>query len=202
MAMKTDNSLKTYLQETQYIDYHDPQIQSLIMSISETNESEIDRIRAAYEYVRDHINHSYDINTREVTRKASEALEQRHGICYSKSHLLAAILRGMGIPAGISYQRLTLYDKPEDGFCIHALNTVYLSQSDKWIRLDARGNKKGVNAQFSIDEEKLAFPIRSEFGEKDYADNYSEPHPAIIEVLENNTDCLVMYQNGLPDELK
>lgn len=52
----------------------------------------------------------------------------------------------MDVPAGISYQRLTLYDKSEDGFCIHALNTVYLREFNKWIRLDARGNKEGINA--------------------------------------------------------
>jgi len=39
---------------------------------------------------------------------------------------------------------------------------------NKWVRLDARGNKTGVDAQFSIDEEKLAFPINEELGEKDY----------------------------------
>jgi len=57
--------------------------------------------------------------------------------------LLAAILRGMDIPAGICYQKLTLYDKPEDGYCIHALNSVYLKDLGKWVRIDARGNKEG-----------------------------------------------------------
>jgi transglutaminase-like putative cysteine protease len=136
-----------------------------------------------------------------VTRKASKVLEHKHGICYAKSHLLAAILRGMNIPAGISYQRLTLYDQPEDGYCVHALNTVYLRELNKWIRLDARGNKEGINAQFSIDNEMLAFPIRAEYGEKDYLINYHEPHPDIIKTLEDNNNCLEMYQKGLPEDL-
>lgn len=49
--------------------------------------------------------------------------------------------QGLGIPAGICYQRLTLGDTPESGYCIHALNAVYMKRLDRWIRLDARGNK-------------------------------------------------------------
>ena len=72
---------------------------------------------------------------------------------------------------------------------------------DRWIRIDARGNKVGINAQFSIEEEKLAFPIRTEYGEKDYLINYYYPHPEIIKTLEENTNCMEMYQKGLPEEL-
>ncbi|MBL0716467.1 MAG: transglutaminase family protein [Desulfosarcina sp.] len=68
------------------------------------------------------------------------------GYCYSKSHLLAALLRANDIPAGLCYQRLTVSDnKPP--FCIHGLNAVYLEQHG-WYRLDARGNKSGVTAEF------------------------------------------------------
>jgi hypothetical protein len=67
--------------------------------------------------------------------------------------------------------------------------------------LDARGNKKGIDAQFSMDEEKLAFPIREGYGEMDYKINYSEPHPDIIKTLETYSDCMEMYQQGLPDQL-
>lgn len=197
--MKHEKSLDTYLHASEYVNYFDNRIQDLIKTFNQG--IEIDRIRAAFEYVRDKINHSYDIKGQEVTRRASEVLEKKHGICYAKSHLLAAILRGMGIPSGICYQRLTLYDKPEDGYCIHALNTVYLREMGKWIRLDARGNKEGINAQFSIEEEKLAFPIREEYGEKDYQINFCEPHPDIIKTLEDNTNCIEMYQRGLPEQL-
>jgi transglutaminase-like putative cysteine protease len=197
--MKYEKSLSVYLQESDYIDYSNDQIQELIKSLKQENE--LDRIKAVFEYVRDKIDHSYDIRNQEVTRRASEVLEKKHGICYAKSHLLAAILRGMDIPTGICYQRLTLYDKPEDGYCIHALNSVYIKGIDRWIRIDARGNKEGINAQFSIEEEKLAFPIRADYGEKDYLKNYSSPHPEIIKTLEDNTNCIQMYQKGLPEDL-
>src|SRR4051794_168739 len=104
--MREKSVSKNYLEASPYINYHDSQIQSLISSLATHSESEIDRIQTVFEYVRDNIAHSYDIDAKEVTRTASDVLEKKHGICYAKSHLFAAILRGMGIPAGISYQRI------------------------------------------------------------------------------------------------
>ncbi len=70
---------------------------------------------------------------------------------------MAAILRSQGIPTGFCYQRLMLFDSPEKGYCIHALNAVYIDSLQKWIRIDARGNKKGINAEFCLSEEKTGF---------------------------------------------
>jgi len=150
--MKQELTLDMYLEQSEYIDYHDLEIQKLIVSFKEKGHTDLNRVQRIYEYVRDEIKHSYDIKSDEVTRRASEVLDKKHGICYAKSHLLAALLRGVGVPAGICYQKLTLFDLPEDGYCIHALNTVYIREFNKWIRLDARGNKEGVIAQFSIAE--------------------------------------------------
>ena len=128
-------------------------------------------------------------------------LTYREGICYAKSHLLAALLRGQGIPSGLCYQRLTLGETPETGYCIHALNTVYMTSLDKWIRLDARGNKPGVDAQFSTNGERLAFLARLEYGERDYETNYAVPHPKIAETLAAHDDCRTMYAYHLPTDL-
>jgi transglutaminase-like putative cysteine protease len=197
--MKQISPMDAYLRESDYIDFLDSQIQEVISSF--TANTEMESIKAAFEFVRDRIHHSYDIKSDEVTRTASEVLNRGHGICYAKSHLLAAILRGMDVPSGICYQKLTLYDKPEDGYCIHALNTVYLNEYDRWIRLDARGNKEEIDAQFSIDMEKLAFPIREGYGEKDYEINYDQPHLLIIKTLEAYSNGMDMYQGGLPEDL-
>ncbi|GIQ69639.1 transglutaminase [Xylanibacillus composti] len=198
--MKQLQPLQAYLQQSAYIDFQHASLQKLVTSFRQ--ETELERIKAAFEYVRDEIRHSMDIRNEEVTRRASEVLEKGHGICYAKSHLLAALLRGMGIPSGITYQRLTLSDTPEDGYCIHALNTVYVRELGKWIRLDARGNKEGIDAQFSTEEEKLAFPIRPEYDERDYGINFHEPHPAIIETLQTYTNSIEMCQVGLPEHLQ
>ena len=150
--------------------------------------------------MRDKIKHSWDVQDRRVTVSASDALREGVGICWAKANLLAALLRANGIPSGFSYQRLTLGDTPDTGYCIHAMNTVYIASIDKWIRLDARGNKEGVNAGFSVEEEKLAFHIRFE-GEEDYHDNHSYPDRGLMRVLEESTDALDMYLHCLPDRL-
>ena len=80
------------------------------------------------------------------------------------------------------------------------MNTVYIAGIDKWIRLDARGNKEGVNAEFSTNEEKLAFETKSE-GEIDYHDNHSYPDESLMKVLRESTDAIDMYLHHLPDQL-
>ena len=143
-----------------------------------------------------------DFDSAEIqAHPASEVLRFGEGICYAKSHLLAALLRGRGIPAGLCYHRLTLGDTPESGHCLHALNTVYVHSQQRWIRLDARGNKPGVDAQFSLDEERLAFAVRTECGEIDYGVNLAEPPSVITRTLEAHTDCREMYAKHLPTAL-
>ena len=82
-------------------------------------------------FVRDEIPHSWDINASVVSKKASEVLANKTGVCWTKSCLLAALLRSNGIPSGISYQLLTRADDASDGYIIHAFNTVYIEQLDK-----------------------------------------------------------------------
>jgi transglutaminase-like putative cysteine protease len=160
---------------------------------------EIEAARRVFLYVRDAVAHSADIQGRRVTRSASDALKFSEGICYPKSHLVAALLRKRGIPAALCYQRLTLFDDEPGSYAVHALNAVLLNGS--WHRIDARGNKEGVTAEFSLDVERLAFPVRPERDEVDYPGLYAEPHPAIVETLMSNEDALLMYTKNLPTQL-
>ena len=170
-------------------------------SLSLQQWADIAFIRAAYEFVRDDVSHSWDIQSTRVTAKASDVLQYREGICYAKSLLLSALLRSQGVPSGIGYQRLVLFDDPADGYCLHALNTVYLEFERRWIRLDARGNNDFVDAQFSLDEERLAFPVRPEMGEIDYPYNFAAPPEVIVDTLLGHVDCREMYACGLPSDL-
>lgn len=83
-----------------------------------------------------------DAQDRRGTVTASDALGKKTGICWAKTNLLAVLVKACGILAGIGYQRLTPGDTPESGYCIHALNAVYMKELDRWIRLNARGNRK------------------------------------------------------------
>ena len=97
------------------------------------------------------------------------------------------------IPAGFCYQKLLIGDTIDSGYCIHALNAVHISSIEKWMRIDARGNTNGVDAQFLIDHEQVAFPVRPEFKELDYPTVFSDPSPVTVKTLESNTDCIEMF---------
>lgn len=182
---------KDYLSETECIDYNNSVIQEKVKELKLKSDSQLKYIENAYKFVRDEISHSWDIKSEVVSRKASEVLINRTGICWTKSSLLAALLRANGIPSGFSYQFLTRADdNADEGYIIHALNTVFISELNKWIRLDARGNKESVHADFCLDEEKLAFSIRSELGEVDYRDNNPDLDDRLIKILKESKNIL------------
>ncbi len=178
------DELNAYLKADDVIDYENEVIARLANTLSQKATNELDYINLAYEFVRDRIAHSADADETMITCAASEVLAAGHGICFAKSHLLAALLRYKGIPTGFCYQKLILDDETAPVLIYHGLNGVYLREYDKWIRLDARGNKKGVNAQFSIDTEQLAFPIRPQFGEEDDFTVYPDPDANVLERLQ------------------
>lgn len=190
-----------YLKEDEVIDYKNEFIVEQANTLFEKANNELEYIKIVYEFVRDKISHSADINEDIITCTASEVLKAGHGICFAKSHLLAALLRCKSIPTGFCYQKLVLDDEAAPVLVYHGLNGVYIKEFKKWIRLDARGNKDGVNAQFSIETEQLAFPIRQEMGEVDGFVVYSEPDEKILEKLRQNKTRTELL-NNLPTELK
>lgn len=195
------DTMEEYLSVSKYINWKDNSILSKADEFKLKFTDEISLIKAIYEFVRDDIKYSWDVQDKRVTKSATEVLEQGVGTCWAKANLLAALLRACGILAGICYQRLTLGDVPETEFCIHALNAVYIKSLNKWIRLDARGNKEGIDAQFDLEQEKLAFLVRSDLGEVDYGIVYANPCEKLMQVLKGNTDALYMYLNCLPDSV-
>jgi len=195
------SSIDDYLSETEEVEVSHLAIIEKAGELKSGAASETEFVQKAYAFVRDQISHSWDIQSKRITRRASEVLYFKEGICYAKSNLLCALLRSQGVPAGFCYQRLTVGDTPDTGLCLHALNAVYLSEHDRWVRLDARGNKPGVQAEFSLGEEKLAFPIREAYGEKDFLTIYKAPNAKTLHVLKHHDNCMTMYLHGLPSEL-
>ena len=187
--------MEKFLASNKYIDWKSPIILDKARALRQDHVDDETIAKACFEYVRDEIKHSWDYKLNPVTCKASEVLEHGTGYCYAKSHLLAALLRANNIPAGLCYQRLTI-DNDAPPFCLHGLNAVYLEQHG-WYRVDARGNKLGVDASFTPPKERLAFPILVS-GEADLPEIWSEPLPVVTEALEASPDYLYVSSN-LPD---
>ena len=199
LSLYTDN-IENYLKKDEVINYQNEDIVRLADSLWSNADSDVDYIKRAYEFVRDNISHSADINEDSLTCSASEVLAAGHGICFAKSHLLAALLRCKSIPTGFCYQKLILDDETAPILIYHGLNGVYIKEYKMWIRLDARGNKEGVNAQFSLEREQLAFPIRHEKGEEDGFVIYPDPDIKILEKFRNNKTRTELWDD-LPTEL-
>lgn len=187
--------MKRYLSASEYIDSDHPDIIQRAAELVRNCNSEEACVKACFEFVRDDIKHSWDYKLNPVTCKASDVLKHRTGYCYAKSHLLAALLRSLDIPAGLCYQRLSVGEEGEP-YCLHGLNAVYL-QRYGWYRIDARGNKANVNAQFEPPLEQLAFPIK-DANERDLPEIWSEPLPVIVNTLTRYSTVEEVASN-LPD---
>jgi transglutaminase-like putative cysteine protease len=189
------NGLQKYLAASEYIDWNHPAIVAKAADLAEGSAERIEVARRCFLFVRDHILHSLDFQRGPVTCKASDVLLHGTGYCYAKSHLLAALLRANGIPAGLCYQRLLLA-AGEPRHSLHGLNAVYLDGIG-WYRVDPRGNKPGVNADFSPPIEKLAF-FAAGPGEADLPEIWPETLPVVVRALTANMTFDQVFQN-LPD---
>jgi transglutaminase-like putative cysteine protease len=187
--------MQEYLESSDIIDWKHPAIMALSAELSQGCDDDIEVARRCFEWVRDNIRHSCDYKLNPVTCRASDVLEYKTGYCYAKSHLLAALLRARQIPAGLCYQRLSVDDNG-DPYCLHGLNAVYLAGAG-WYRMDARGNKEGINAQFTPPHEQLAFA--TDLAEEiDFSEILAEPLAVVVNVLENCRTYQEVYDN-LPD---
>ncbi|MFJ6657469.1 transglutaminase domain-containing protein [Streptomyces sp. NPDC091377] len=178
LIQNTDD-LSAYLASDEVIDHEHPLVRRTAAEIARGVTGSYAYARAAFEFVRDTVPHSADSGDPRVTWRASDVLERRTGICYAKAHALAALLRAEGIPTALCYQRL-LHDDG-GGHVVHGLVAVRFDGA--WHRQDPRGNKPGVDARFSLDGERLAFPVDPQSSEVDYPVLYAEPHPAVLDAL-------------------
>ncbi|MBD1913214.1 MULTISPECIES: transglutaminase family protein [unclassified Leptolyngbya] len=187
--------MEEYLKASEVIDWQHLEVVELAKQIASGHQTSTAIAKACFEWVRDEIHHSVDYQMNPVTCRASDVLKYKTGYCYAKSHLLAALLRANRIPTGFCYQRLSIDDKGAP-YSLHGFNAIYLPELG-WYRVDARGNKEGVNAQFSPPQEQLAFEIQFP-QEADFHAILSEPLRIVVEALQAQATWDGMLQN-LPD---
>ena len=167
------------MQEHKYVDFSSPKIREKVAELFSGLRDDTQKAKIAYEFVRDEISHTFDIQSDVIIAKASDVLQHKTGICHAKANLLAALLRPQGIPTGFCFQRMRMNT---GSYAVHCYNAIYLS--GRWIKVDARGNKQGINAQFSSDEPILAYPCRLEYDEYFWSGIYAAPHDATMKMLE------------------
>ena len=185
--------MKAYLESSDIINFSHPKVLQLAESLAKGLHTDEAIAQACFNYVRDEIEHSGDAQSSTPTCKASEVLEHKTGWCYAKSHLLAALLRANDIPTAFYYQRLFCNEYKENAYCLHGLNAIYLKEFG-WYKVDARGNKEGVDAQFKPPHEQLAFKLMD--GERDIDTLYAQPLEVVVTALQQNYDTMI---HNFPD---
>ncbi|MHA3773853.1 transglutaminase-like domain-containing protein [Verrucomicrobiota bacterium sgz303538] len=156
--------------------------------------SKSDFAKRCFEWVRDNVLHSADCGSDVVSCTASEVVRSRVGLCYAKSHLLVALLRAGGVPAGFSYQRLSLGEA--GAFCLHGLVSVFIENLG-WYRIDPRGGERGRVAVFTPPVEHLVYAATGD-GECDLPEVFAEPLEPVIQAFRTYRSMRDLMRN-LPD---
>jgi len=188
-----------YLEDTIVVDWQTQSVLEKARELCEPFDREEDRARALFEFVRDEIDHSLDVETDLVTCNASVVLREKTGLCYAKSHLLVALLRARGIPAGFCYQRLRA-TPPARGHALHGFVAAYLHGPARWIALDPRGDNDAVRTVFSLDAPSLAYLTDPDEGECTYPTIFVRPARRVVDMLDK-VDSLARIRDRLPSEL-
>ncbi|MEK4509727.1 transglutaminase-like domain-containing protein [Paenibacillus sp. FSL K6-2524] len=134
--------MDVYLDETQLLNYRHPMIEELIESHQWREiDSLQEQISAVYNFVRNEIKFGYN---RGDALTASEILEDGLGQCNTKSILLMALLRGVGVPCRV--QGFTIDKKMQKGALtgitytlapqkiIHAYTEIWVNH--EWLALE------------------------------------------------------------------
>lgn len=175
-------NIHRFLVADDIIDWNQSDVANLAGELNENDPYKT--AKRCFDWVRDEIRHSIDHHEKTVTISASGVFNARTGLCYAKSHLLAALLRANKIPAGFGYQRLSL-DEKLNRYCLHGFNAIWLPDLG-WYRVDARGNRTDIRTEFDPPHERLAFQA-NQAGEITFSEIHDQPLPVVIESLRNAT---------------
>jgi transglutaminase-like putative cysteine protease len=193
------DDINQYLKESDIINYSSPNISELSDKLMEKSADKNEYIENVLEFFKENIPHSNDIKKELITCIASDVLKERHGICFSKSHLFAALMRCKGIPTGLCYQKIILDDETKPVLVFHGLNGIYVEELKKWVRLDP--GYKDSTIKFPEESEKTLYKLRSQKGEMDVWTVYPDPDPSILRKLLNNATRTQLWDN-LPTEME
>jgi transglutaminase-like putative cysteine protease len=172
-----------YLRSSEIVDFDDADVSRLGDIVSGGDDVAV--LRKAFELVRDRFPHSFDLGAESgIACSASDVVRFGHGLCYAKSHLLAALLRHNGIPAGFCYQRMV---SENGGFVLHGFNAVNID--GRWVRIDARGNNSRCQVEFDLARDMLAYPVVESAGECEYPVVFPKPDAGLIRALRDGAGC-------------
>ncbi|WP_454163686.1 transglutaminase-like domain-containing protein [Gordonia iterans] len=131
----------TYLQATPILDFDDPSLETLVTDRRWRTLPVYERIGAVYDFVRNEIAFGYNVSDE---LPASEVLADGYGQCNTKTTLLMALLRSVGVPC--RFHGATIHKRLQRGVVEGALyqlapddilhSWVEVRLDDRWIELE------------------------------------------------------------------
>ncbi|MCD6115755.1 transglutaminase domain-containing protein [bacterium] len=171
-----NNSLhiSRFLKTTDAIDSNSDVIRAYTKSIIDSAESEEQRIRQLFYFIRDEIRYVFRLTDKPEDMKASVIFQKGQGFCTQKAILFCAIARSINIPAGIAFFEIIDHFMnnsilKDNRILYHGIASLYLNS--QWILFDATLDEKLCNlngrpvTDFSITKDCL-MPQSSHDGRK------------------------------------
>lgn len=196
--LPADDGMNGYVEDTIVIDWQTPIVFERIRELTAGITGIDARLRPIFEFVRDDIADSLDVDTDDLVCTASEVLRAGHGLGYARSHLLVALARGAGVAAGFGYQRLRSTADPQR-FAQHGFAVVYEPEAKRWIALDPTRSADGAEPEFTLDRHVLGRLTDPELGEETTAVVYSKPSKRIVDTL-SRAGSLARIRDRMPEE--
>ena len=131
--------LSIFLKPTRYIDSDHPDIVAKATELTKDCETEVEKAKALYEYVRD----SHNMEDMEYSLLASKTLKNGGRGCFDSAVLLATLCRSVGIPARLHIQKVTLKNRRQekgewvDSVFLHGIIGIYIN--GEWHLYDTDG---------------------------------------------------------------
>lgn len=136
--------MEEYLLPTNFLDSNHPDISNLVKSIIEPNDSNSEKARKIFYFVRDSIHYDmYAVSNKGEDYMASSILKQGRGYCVQKAIILAAMGRAVGIPSRLVLVAIRNHKSPPealeimktDVFFPHMYNQFYINS--RWVNVAA-----------------------------------------------------------------
>ncbi|HZK44551.1 MAG TPA: transglutaminase-like domain-containing protein [Syntrophomonadaceae bacterium] len=140
--------MEKYLLATDFLDSNHPSISDLVSDITDVNDSDIEKAKKLFLYVRDSINYNMYLATNYgEDYRASNILKAGRGYCVQKAIILAALGRAAGIPSRLVLVAIRNHKAPKEALDImktniffpHMYNQFYINS--KWVSATATFDK-------------------------------------------------------------
>lgn len=126
---------ETFLQETPHLDFNHPAFTAALNELVTDNMPVEQKLEKLFAFTRDGISFVSD-----ASLKASEALEKRKALCYTKAMIYASFCRRLGVPARLVGMRFrSRADLPEAREHYHG--AVKIFYGGRWLCVDTVSNR-------------------------------------------------------------